>query len=496
MSEFERLFVIYFVYGLAFFSLGVVLLLEVARSSSAELKHLMLPLSVFGLIHGLHEWLEIFILQEKRLGGVLPDWIAWFRLGLLACSFIALWLYAMQAFRVARQHLNPFTYFGLLTLPVYALLALADVFVAYGGGQITLFRLTGGLVRYLLAVPGAALAALGLHAGANRARAAGRLPLDKYLDSAALGFTLYSATQFFVPKMDTLLASLFNAEQFLHLTGLPIQAVRTVAAIWITASLFFTTQFLEQERQQELSAAQQARLEAVKQQEALRRALLRHTVRAQEDERARIARELHDEMAQTLTGFTLSLAALGQTPLAPDAQSILRQLQDLGRQMSQDIQQLVYDLRPAHLDDLGLVKALQALFDRVHSSTQLEIDFKVEGEVQRLPSVLETVLFRIVQEALTNVNRHAKARQAWVQLSFRPGEVFLQIRDAGAGFQVPADVSSLRGWGLVGMRERAESVGGEFRISSIIGQGTTLEVSAPTNLAQEDLDAGNSLNVS
>ena len=219
-------------------------------------------------------------------------------------------------------------------------------------------------------------------------------------------------------------------------------------------------------------------------------------MRAQEDERARIARELHDEMAQTLTGFTLSLAALGQTPLAPEAQPILRQLQDLGRQMSQDIQQLVYDLRPAHLDDLGLVKALQALFDRVHSSTQLEIDFKVEGEVQRLPSVLETVLFRIVQEALTNVNRHAKARQAWVQLSFRPGEVFLQIRDAGAGFQIPADVSSLRGWGLVGMRERAESVGGEFRISSVIAQGTTLEVSAPTNLAQEDLDAGNSLNVS
>lgn len=495
MSEFERLFIIYFAYGLAFFSLGVVLMLEAARSSTTELKYLMLPLSVFGLLHGLHEWLEVFILQEKRLGGVLPEWIIWFRLGLLACSFVALWLYAIQAFRVARQHLNPFTYFGLLTLPIYALLVSVDVLVAYNSEQITIFRLIGSLVRYLLAVPGAALAALGLHAGANRARFARRLPLDKYLDSAALGFALYSATQLFVPEMGSLLAGLINAEQFLRVIGLPIQAVRTIAAIWITTSLFLSTNFLEQERKQELSDAQQARLEAVKQQEALRRALLRHTVRAQEDERSRIARELHDEMAQTLTGFTLNLAALGEKQLTPEAMPILRQLQGLGQQMSQDIHRMVYDLRPAHLDDFGLVKALQVLFDRVHNSTNIEIEFQVEGAVKRLAPVLETVFFRIIQEALTNINRHAQTHQASVQLSFEPDQVLLRIRDAGAGFAIPQDFSTLSGWGLAGMRERAESVGGTFKIESKIGQGTTLEVSAPTDLAQEDLDASHSLNV-
>lgn len=484
---------LYFVYGLAFFSLGVVLLLEFARTTSQELKRLMLPLSIFGLIHGLHEWLEIFILQEQRLGGVLPEWIAWFRLGLLASSFAALWFYAFQVFRAAFPKLNPLTYFGLLTLPVYSILVSVDVVLALEAGQITLYQLTGSLVRYLLAVPGAAFAALGLHARADFAYLRKRIPLNRYLDSAALGFALYSLTQLFVPEMATVLAGLINAESFLRLTSLPIQLVRTVAGIWITSSLFISTQFLEKERQQELSTAQQARLEAVQQQEALRRAHLRHIVRAQEDERARIARELHDEMAQTLTGFTLNLAALGQTSLSSESQSILRNLQDLGRQMSQDIQRLVYSLRPAYLDDLGLVKALEALSDRMRGSLQLEIELYINSPVIRLPQMVETALFRCTQEALTNIGRHAHTRQVWIELSYQPEWVHLSVRDAGVGFDAPEDFSSLSGWGLVGMRERVEAVGGQVKITSRLGEGTSLEVKAPIRVNQEDDHAGDSL---
>jgi signal transduction histidine kinase len=413
-------------------------------------------------------------------------------LGLLASSFAALWFYAFQMFRAAFPKLNLVTYFGLLTLPVYSILVSVDVIMALAAGQITLYQLTGSLVRYLLAVPGAAFAALGLHARADFVYSMKRIPLNRYLDSAALGFALYSLTQLFVPEMTTVLAGWVSAEAFFRLTGLPIQLVRTVAGIWITSSLFFSTQFLEKERQQELSAAQQARLEAVQQQEALRRAHLRHIVRAQEDERARIARELHDEMAQTLTGFTLNLAALGQTSLNPESHSILRNLQDLGRQMSQDIQRLVYTLRPAHLDELGLVKALEALSDRMSGSLQLEIKLKIDGPAIRLPQILETALFRIAQEALTNVSRHAQTRQVWIEISYQPEWVCLSVRDAGVGFQAPEDFSSLSGWGLVGIRERVESVGGQFKLTSRPGEGTSLEVKAPINLNQEDVHAGHS----
>jgi signal transduction histidine kinase len=181
-------------------------------------------------------------------------------------------------------------------------------------------------------------------------------------------------------------------------------------------------------------------------------------------------------------------------PLSPEAQPILRQLQELGRQMSQDIHRMVYDLRPAHLDDLGLVKALLALFDRVQDSTQLKITFQVTGDARWLSPVLETALFRIVQEALTNINRHAHTNQAWVELHFDQEQILLKIRDAGAGFVVPADLSVLRGWGLAGMRERAESVGGTFIVESNPAHGTQISIWAPTNLAQEDLDADHSLN--
>jgi signal transduction histidine kinase len=197
-------------------------------------------------------------------------------------------------------------------------------------------------------------------------------------------------------------------------------------------------------------------------------------------------------MAQTLTGFTLNLAALGQTSLNPESHSILRNLQDLGRQMSQDIQRLVYTLRPAHLDELGLVKALEALSDRMSGSLQLEIKLKIDGPAIRLPQILETALFRIAQEALTNVSRHAQTRQVWIEISYQPEWVCLSVRDAGVGFQAPEDFSSLSGWGLVGIRERVESVGGQFKLTSRPGEGTSLEVKAPINLNQEDVHAGHS----
>jgi signal transduction histidine kinase len=166
---------------------------------------------------------------------------------------------------------------------------------------------------------------------------------------------------------------LINAERFAQIAGIPIQLVRTAAAVVIIFSLFLATHFLEQERRRELAAEQQARLEAVEQQEAMRRSLLRHTVRAQEEERARIARELHDEMAQNLTALSLDLAALQQAASPrPKTRQILARLQDLSKQMSQGIQQMVYDLRPAHLDELGLVKALQYLLDRARNTLQVD----------------------------------------------------------------------------------------------------------------------------
>jgi len=489
MMNYELLFAIYFLYGLAFFSMGLVLLLETWRlEPGAPQQSLLRPLAVFGLIHGTHEWLEIFIIQSTRIAGQLADEWEWVRVIMLSASFLALWSYSLNAYRYGRGHITPLNLFGAITLPLFAIFAIWDMATAFWSGRIPLAMLSEGLVRYVLGVTGAAIATLGLRSAALKARADGRRPLDTYLTVAALGFALYSVSQVFVPSMDTLLANLLNADLFRASTNIPVQAVRTFAAIVITVSMFYGTRFLEGERQKVVVAAQQARLEALEQQEAMRRDLLRHIVRAQEEERARISRELHDEMAQTLTAFTLDLATLQQlVGKRARATSILERLQGLGRQMSQGMNRMVHDLRPALLDDLGLVAALEYLVKNDAPRLGLATNLEVRGAPRRLDPLVETVLFRIAQESLTNVARHAQTQQARLRLDFAPDAVELGVSDSGVGFDPARRTAASGGWGLVGMQERAESTGGKLRVESEPGRGTVISVKIPITLSSKEL---------
>jgi two-component system sensor histidine kinase UhpB len=211
----------------------------------------------------------------------------------------------------------------------------------------------------------------------------------------------------------------------------------------------------------------------------MRRELLRHTVRAQEEERGRIARELHDETSQVLTAFSLDLATL-RTVVCDRAEikNLVDRLQDLSKQMSQGLYRLVHDLRPAQLDDLGLVPALEYLKDDSVSSG-LDVVIDIHGKARRLDTVVETVLFRVAQEALHNIVRHAQVRQARILLVYQSQEVTLKVEDSGAGFNPVESFAPPRGWGLAGMRERVESIGGQLSIESEPGKGTIVEVAVP-----------------
>ncbi len=486
MLRYEILFAIYFLYGLAFFSMGLLLLLETWRlDPGAPQQALLRPLAVFGLLHGAHEWLEIFIIQSTRLAGQLTGAWEWVRVIILALSFVALWSYSLNAYRYGRGHITHLNLFGAVTLPLFALFAAWDMGTAFWSGRIPLAMFSEGLVRYVLGVTGAAIATLGLRTTALRARADGRRPLDMYLTVASLGFGLYSVSQVFVPSMDTILANLLNAELFHASTNIPIQAVRTFAAIVITGGLFYGTRFLEGERQKVMAAAQKARLDALEQHEAMRRELLRHIVRAQEEERAHIARELHDEMAQILTAFSLDLGTL-QVILTrnPKASPILKRLQDLSRQMSQGMYRMVRALRPAHLDELGLEAALRYMLEHEFRLRGLSVELEIHGETHRMPPLAETVLFRVAQEALTNVQRHAAATETRVCLCYEADAVLLRVSDNGRGFDPTQNFTAPQGWGLAGMQERAESMGGRLRVESAPGKGASVEILIPCGNSQ------------
>ena len=483
MNNLEILLIVYFAYGLSFFCMGLVLLLESARASSPELVRLLRPLSVFGLLHGFHEWLEIYAIETARFTENIPMWLIWFQLAILTTSFIALAVYGIRAFRAMRTFVTSLAYFGMLTLPVYALLVGVDVISAYTNELISGYALLATLVRYWLAVPSAALATIGLNAASSQALANQRIPLNKYLNWAAFGFTVYSLSQLFVTPIPAFLAGILNSEIFMAVTGMPIQVVRILAGIIITVSMFAGTSFLEKERQNEQKIVQKMRLEMLERQEQLGKELLRNTIRTQEEERARIARELHDEMAQTLTAFSLDLKTLENTLPAlsndPTSQTIMERLQNLSRDMSQNMVQMVYALRPPHLDEFGLVTALKYTLENDFQQRGLNTKMEVTGNPVRLDPLIETVLFRIAQEALVNVIRHANTREVDLRIEYRTKSILLEISDLGCVFDPDQRFIAPQGLGLAGMKERTESVGGQFLIQSVRDKGTTIRAEIP-----------------
>jgi signal transduction histidine kinase len=487
-------FLVFFVYGLAFLGMGIAMALESGRSPALAQAHSLRFLAAFGLIHGTHEWMESYLLQAGALGTLLPNWLSWLRLGFLIISFASLFIYGIQMLLLVSPYRRGKRIFRFSVFGAYALFILFNIGSAHFKAPIPQSALLDGLARYLLAVPAAMLAALALRAQGRTAREQGRTHLSTSLTIAAFGFGIYTLTQFFVHPINMFPARYINEEAFLAYTGFPIQLIRTVTAILITFGLLRATQSMDEERKSELFSAQQARLAALEQQEDIRRELLRHIVQVQEDERARIARELHDETSQILSAFMLELATLRElTKRKPQVKNIVDKLHEHSRQMSQGLYTMVHDLRPAQLDDLGLVPAIKSLLDNECCPKGMQVTFDVTGKQKRLDSLIETVLFRVTQEALTNVTRHADTNKACVRLDYAPDAITLGVLDSGKGFDPNEPLRPPRGWGLEGMRERVESVGGQLVLYSAPGRGTTVEVVIPLAFEQDDNFAKNAI---
>jgi len=197
-------------------------------------------------------------------------------------------------------------------------------------------------------------------------------------------------------------------------------------------------------------------------------------MRAQEEERRRLARDLHDEVNQALTAILLRLEALGQDA-PPQRAGEVAELKRLVNQAMDELLNLARHLRPSALDDHGLMPALEAQLKRFSSRTGVEVRLNREGDPDQLPEDVQTALYRVTQEALANVARHAGATV--VEVDIVVGErVELRVRDDGAGFH-PGELareSGGSGLGLGGMAERARLAGGELDVRSAPGGGTTV----------------------
>jgi two-component system, NarL family, sensor histidine kinase UhpB len=201
----------------------------------------------------------------------------------------------------------------------------------------------------------------------------------------------------------------------------------------------------------------------------------RTVLRAQESERARVARDLHDEVNQSLTAVLLRLEASTERA-PPDLREELRETKAVATQAMQELLGLARELRPAALDDLGLDAALRTQVEQFGRRTGIITRLDIADCAHRLSPDQQLVVYRVVQESLSNVARHSGARHAWVDLRGTGGRTAVRIADDGRGFEPATTAGGRRGLGVAGMRERALLAGGRLDVRSRLGAGTTIEL--------------------
>jgi signal transduction histidine kinase len=289
-------------------------------------------------------------------------------------------------------------------------------------------------------------------------------------------------------------SNVINQGLFLEVFGFPIQILRAVMAGLAAFFIIRVLRSFEVETRRRIADLQAARLEEAQRREALRGEMLRRIVTAQEAERQRIARELHDETGQALTAIGLGLRGVASSVEGDGDKSInnLRQLEQLVEHSLIELQRLISDLRPSHLDDLGIGAALRWYAGEIENRLPLKVMVTVNEEETDLSTEMKTTLFRITQEALTNVIKHSAANQVKVTLTYDAEGVRLEVVDDGVGFnQTAMQLASRPSWGLIGMQERATLLGGTFNITSYPGSGTRVEIYIPYTSETEDKEDEN-----
>ncbi len=489
---FPSIVIIYFLYGLAFFSMGLLVAMEGGRSSDMRVRKALRPLAGFGFVHAVHEWLEMFEYIGAMGGHPASPLLSGLTLSTLSFSFLS--LAAFGGYLLAKdeiaQRISLMVPLGLEALWVFGLVTIQGHYP-----PVDVLDAVYAWTRYSLGIPASLLAALGLIAQQRAFRRAGLVRFGQDSLWAAVAFAWYGLVGQFFTNVSVLPPSnTINEEVFQQLLGFPIQLFRALAAV---AASVFVIRFLrafQVETDQKIADLQIERLKESQQREVLRGELFRRVVAAQEAERQRIARDLHDETGQALTAIGMGLRGLeSRFDRNPKLAAItLRELQNLTADSLKELQRLMTDLRPSHLDDLGLPAALRWYAGRIQERYPLVVKVDFSGSEQPLDDAAKIATFRIVQEALNNIIKHAEAKNVFIDLTFEDKGMRLKVRDDGCGFDLEhfkkVQSSSRPALGLAGMQERAVLLGGSVNIQSESGRGTLIEAIIPYHYESEAPD--------
>jgi signal transduction histidine kinase len=479
---------VYFIYGLAFFSMGLLVAVEGGRAADVRLRRALPPLAGFGIVHAAHEWLEMYTLMGHPATATEVSIMWGVQLATLAFSFIS--LAAFGSFLLAENEITRRLFLlipiGLQAVWVFGLYHFRGQY----SGQV-LWDVADTWTRYTLAVPSSLLTAIGLVVQQRAFRRSGLIRFGQDALWAAITFAWYGLFGQFFTKMTPLFpSSIINQQTFLEFFGFPIQMFRAVTAV---AAALFVIRFLrafQVETERKIADLQAAQLEESQQREIMRGELFRRVVAAQEAERQRIARDLHDETGQSLTAIGMGLRGLAGKlgPRNKEAAGTLHKLETLTADSLKELQRLISDLRPSHLDDLGLSAALRWYAGRIQEHSPISVRVDIVGEERDLDESMKITVFRIIQESLNNIIKHAHATHVNIYLRFEEKNVRISVRDNGIGFNLDEAKhkhTSRPSLGLAGMEERAGLLGGTVCVQTRPGYGTEIEALIPYHHAGE-----------
>ncbi|MEW5958640.1 MAG: sensor histidine kinase [Chloroflexota bacterium] len=450
--------IIFFVYGQVFFLLGLAIIWQSRRHSRLDLARSLGWLGIFGLTHGLHEWGDIFIpIQAEYLSQAWIEVLLLVQACLLAFSFACLFQFGAETLRPLYPQLR-----WLQGVPAGVLLVWLTVF--FWISQVFRWEAERLVIqaniwaRYLLGFPGALAAAAGLGQQTRR-----QIQLQKFshiartFRVASLALVAYAILGgLLVPPASFFPANIINADTVVYLLGMPPQVLRSLAGLVLVVSVVRGLEIFEVEVDRRLEEMEQAQI------------LLA--------ERERVSRELHDGAIQTV--YTAGLMAesirnkMDKTdPLALRLDRVISAL----HHAIHDLRRFITELEPDTPAE-SLVEGLRKLAEDPHLQTLIKVEMTVNCDEDYLfPSARITHVLAIVNEALSNVVRHARARQVWLTAERQNGQLAITVVDDGSG--IPDKY--VAGFGLRNMRDRARLLGGTLSVESRSPRGTRLMLTVP-----------------
>lgn len=450
--------IVLFVYGQVFFVLGLAIFWQSRRHSRLDLARILGWLGTFGLLHGIHEWGDIFIpIQAEYLNPAWIDVLLMLQLFLLAFSFAAIFQFGAESMAAVAPK-----YTWLRAMSAGLLLAWMTAFLwasqvsRWGAAQSLIYA--NVWARYLLAFPGALLAAWGLRRQTQRfAQYQAMQHIAGTFRTASIALVLYAIfAGLIVPPAPFFPANIINSAVVLDALGVPVQVWRSLVGLLLLVSIVRGLEIFNVEVDQ--------RIEEIERRQILM------------TERERIGRELHDGAIQTV--YTAGLLAESvhnkmaeDDPLAKRLDTVVSALQHA----IVDLRQFIVELEPG-APTADLAKSLNELAEDPRLRTLVEVEASTSGLAGALLSPSRTThVLAIVNEALSNVTRHARARHAWIEASRQNGQLRVTISDDGVG------ITGVQGggFGLRNMRDRARLLGGQLDIEPRVPRGTRVVLTTP-----------------